>query len=102
MAIQDRALNSSAIQHILFDFETQELWIVFNKKKIYPTYHYEGVPNEVTVGLLNAGSAGRYFHQYIDGRYQSATLRGPTVNNRISGRLEALRQEDINRSGKWR
>lgn len=102
MAIQDRALNSSAIQHILFDAETEELWIVFNKRKVYPTYHYEGVPVEHIVGLINAQSAGRYFHQHIDGRYRSATLRGPTVNSRVSGRLEAIRQEDINRSGKWR
>lgn len=102
MAIQDRALNSSAIQHILFDFETEDLWIVFNKRKVYPTYHYEGVPPEVIVGLVNAQSAGSYFHAHIDGNYQSATLRGPDVTNRVSNRLEGLRQEDINRTGKWR
>jgi hypothetical protein len=102
MAIQDRALNSSAIQHILFDFETGDLWIVFNKRKVYPTYHYEGVPPEVIVDFLNASSAGSFFHSHIDGNYQSATLRGPSVNTRIGNRLEALRQEDINRTGKWR
>lgn len=102
MAIQDRALKSSAIQHILFDFETEDLWIVFNKRRVYPTYHYEGVPPEVVIGLLNAGSAGQYFHQHIDGNYQSAVLRGPDVNNRIGRRLESLRQTDINRTGKWR
>ncbi len=102
MAIQDRALNSSAIQHILFDFETHELWIVFNKRKVYPTYHYEGVPAEVIVGLVNASSAGSYFHAYIDGQYPSATLRGPDVNNYVGRRLESLRQHDINRTGRWR
>ncbi len=95
MAIQDRALRSSAIQHILFDNETEELWIVFNKKKVYPTYHFEGVPQEVIVGLLNAASAGRYYHSVIEGRYQSSTLRGPTVNSRIDARLADLSQTDI-------
>ena len=102
MAIQDRALNSSAIEHVLFDVAEGDLWIIFNKRKIYPTYHYEGVPPEVIVGLLNAPSAGSYFHQYIDGNYQSAVLRGPDVGNRIGRRLESLRQTDINRSGRWR
>lgn len=102
MAIQDRPMNSSAIQHILFDLETEDLWIVFNKRKVYPTYHYEGVPADVIVGFLNAGSAGSYFHSHIDGNYQSATLRAPDVSTRIGRRLEGLRQTDINRSGRWR
>ena len=105
MAVQTRALSSSAIQQIYFDFETEELWIVFNKTKIYPTYHYEGVPSSVVVGLMNAGSAGKYFHKHIDGQYESEAFHGPSVNNRIQKYIDMTiggsNQIDIQKTGRW-
>ena len=83
MAIQQFPLASSAIADIWYDSETKELWIQFAKKRAYPKYHLEGVPQDVVVGLLNDSSAGNYYHSRIKGRYQSQILRGPDDQKHI-------------------
>ena len=84
MAIQNFALGSTAIDTIWYDSETEDLWIKFQKVKEYPKYHFEGVPQSIVVGILNAASAGQYYHANIKGRYQSAEIRGPENDGTIN------------------
>ena len=60
------SLNSSAISFVRYDATSGELRITFSSGG---TYTYFGVPPEVYDGLMNADSAGRYFHAVIRPRY---------------------------------
>ena len=59
--------NSSAISAVGYDPSTMQMQIRFKQGR---TYTFCRVPQEVFEGLLGAGSMGRYYDQYIRGRYQ--------------------------------
>lgn len=77
MAVQQFPLGSTAINTVWADLETGDLWIKFQKHKPYPKYHFEGVPGGVVAGLLNARSAGNYYHRNIKGKYYSTEITQP-------------------------
>ena len=57
---------SSSISAIGYDNMSQTLYIRFIKGK---TYSYYNVPTNVYEGLNNAKSKGRYYANFIKGRY---------------------------------
>ena len=57
-------LSSSAIAAI--DYYGSRLTVTFTDGS---DYDYEGVPPEVVIELVNAGSAGRYFNANIRNEY---------------------------------
>ena len=59
-------LNSSAIQAVDYSSWTMILTIQFTSGGVYD---FHGVPLFVFEGLINASSPGRYYNQYIRGRY---------------------------------
>lgn len=59
-------VDSSMIQVVGYDPETQILEVLFNSGQ---TYHYEGVPPEVHEELMEAGSKGQYMRAAIIDRY---------------------------------
>lgn len=59
-------LNSSAIVAADYDPASRLLFIWFPDNGPYTFYD---VPPPVFHGLITAGSAGRYYNQYIRGRY---------------------------------
>lgn len=59
-------LNSSAISRARYDSLTARLHITFHSGRTYTFYR---VPPAIYEGLLNASSAGRYYHTYIRGRF---------------------------------
>lgn len=58
---------SSAISAIGYNKEAQQMRITFKQGH---TYSFCRVPENVFLGLLNAGSKGRYYDDYIKDRYQ--------------------------------
>jgi hypothetical protein len=62
-----RRFNSDAIKQADYDPATQRLTIWFPKGK---PYTYCRVPPRVWEELQRAPSAGRYFNDHIDGKYQ--------------------------------
>lgn len=61
-----RLTNSSSILDAEYDNETQTLTIQFASGR---RYTFTGVPPSVYEGLIDAASAGQYFHQNIKGQY---------------------------------
>lgn len=61
---------SSNIQAVGYDPESQTLHVQF---KGGSTYAFAGVPPEHHSGLLDAESAGQYFHKHIRGGGYAAT-----------------------------
>ena len=59
-------MNSSAIQHASYDPFSEHLHITFRSGGTYTFYR---VPPGIYHGLLNASSAGQYYHAYIRGRF---------------------------------
>ena len=55
-------LDSSAISHADYDEASEQLRVTFTTGGAYTYY---GVPKWKYVGLVNAASAGTYFHQNI-------------------------------------
>lgn len=53
-------------------YENGTLYIAFNSGGVYS---YSNVPVSVYQGLMNAGSHGKYFHQYIKNVYPYKRLR---------------------------
>lgn len=47
-------------------YENGTLYIRFHSGGLYA---YSNVPESIYVGLMSAGSHGRYFHTYIKGSY---------------------------------
>jgi hypothetical protein len=65
--VPDRvSLRSTLIDTVAYDSPTQVLTIKFRKGR---TYRYGAVPRTVYTGLLTAASHGRYYNQWIKGRY---------------------------------
>lgn len=59
-------INSSMIQACTYDPMTGTLTVTMHGA----VYRYLDVPQDVADGLQTAESAGRYFGQYIKGKYQ--------------------------------
>lgn len=57
-------VQSSAINHICYDSETQVLKIAF-KSNVGKEYDYPEVPLEEVLGFLEAESQGKYYHQRL-------------------------------------
>ena len=77
LTIQNFKLVSGAIDEIWYDSWDEVLWVKFRKVKAYPKYRFDGVPQAVAVGLINAGSAGQYYHSNIKGNYYTTSIEGP-------------------------
>ena len=60
-------MPSSAIRHIFYKPDQQELSVWFNPEG--RRYKYFDVPSELYEGLRDAPSRGRYFNQAIRGRF---------------------------------
>jgi len=58
------SLNSSCIARAEYDSGT--LYLTFTSGR---TYTLRGVPERLYFGLLAASSPGRYFNDYLKGRY---------------------------------
>lgn len=84
MAVQQFPLGSTAIDTLWYDAETESMWIKFRKTKAYPKYYYAGVPASVFAGMLNARSAGGYFHANIDGNYSSTEITQPEEDGSLN------------------
>lgn len=59
-------VRSSAIAAVGYDPGTRTLRVQFHKSGMY-TYH--GVPQQVYDNFIRASSVGRYYDQFIKGRY---------------------------------
>ena len=59
--------SSTAIRQAEYDEHTQTLSIWFTQSG--GPYHYYGVPVSIFQGLLNAGSKGAFFNDYIRDQY---------------------------------
>ena len=55
-------VSSSNLASIGYDHSTAVLEIEFNHGGVY---QYVGVPSEIYEGLMNAGSHGTYFDQFV-------------------------------------
>jgi hypothetical protein len=66
------SLRSTNLNRAKHDQTTGVLAIEFQNGGIY---EYAGVPRNIFVGLLNAASHGRYFHQWIKDRYFPRRLK---------------------------
>lgn len=64
-------VDSSMIQAVGYDPETQILEVLFNSGQ---TYHYEGVPPKVHKELMEADSKGRYMRDAIIDMYPAARM----------------------------
>jgi hypothetical protein len=60
-------IRSTNIKEVGYDVESGTLEIMFSDGGIY---RYFGVPESVYDGLINAASAGQYFHRMIRDRYR--------------------------------
>ena len=60
-------VGSSNLHGITYHFLEQELFVDFNNGR---TYKYYGVPQDEFMGLLEADSKGRYFHNNIRFSYE--------------------------------
>ena len=56
------AVSSSTVAAIAYDAETATLGVRFLAGS---EYHYQGVPEDVFVGLQTASSVGKYLEQYV-------------------------------------
>lgn len=57
---------SSNIKSIGYDIDLKILEIEFHSKSIY---QYSNVPKLEHDGIMNTSSHGKYFHEYIKGKY---------------------------------
>ncbi len=72
MAILSKTFtNSSNLEHAKYDETNQKLTIGF---KTGALYEYTDVPMDVWEGLINASSAGSFFHQAIRGAFNYARV----------------------------
>jgi hypothetical protein len=65
-------LRSTNLREAAYDSNSHVLTIEFVTGRVYT---YDGVPQNVYVGLVQAGSHGKYFNQWIRDRYQHHRLR---------------------------
>lgn len=64
------AVNSSILEAVGYDPESQELVVHFSSMSHHEYVYYE-VPESVFKDLLYANSVGKFFSQEIKGKYQS-------------------------------
>lgn len=62
------SISSTAISHVTYDIESEELEISFAQGGS-GTYTFYNVPVSVVVGLVTASSPGRYYNSTIRGVY---------------------------------
>jgi len=86
----DLALDSSCIDHIKYDEDRQELELKFVKGQTWYTYY--DVPLSVVVALIEAPSAGQYYHRVI-ALDHSASLN-PDLVAKHRAKLGRLRAEE--------
>jgi len=55
-------VSSSNLASVGYDVGSAVLEVEFNHGGVY---QYSGVPEDVYLGLMNAGSHGKYFDQYV-------------------------------------
>ena len=60
------SVNSSAISHLGYDRNTQQMKITFMESG---TYDYCGVPENIFNEFLNASSIGTHYYEYIKDNY---------------------------------
>jgi hypothetical protein len=65
-------LRSTNLREAAYDPTAQVLTIEFQNGRVY---RYDRLPANVYRGLAYAGSHGRYFNQWIKGRYPTRRLR---------------------------
>lgn len=65
-------LRSRALRAASYDPTSRVLTLDFRGDR---TYSYANVPITIYAGLLNASSHGRYYHQWIRGRFEADRLR---------------------------
>lgn len=66
------SVSSSNISSIGYDLATQVLEVEFHDGSIY---QYDGVPESVHDGFMDASSHGQYLSQNIKGRYPYRKIR---------------------------
>jgi len=62
---------SSNINAIKYEISSQVLEIKFNDGHVYS---FSNVPGTIYLGMVSAPSKGKYFHQNIQGKFQSARI----------------------------
>jgi hypothetical protein len=65
--MQRTPVQSSNLLSVGYDRLNRVMEIEFNSGHVY---QYFNVPEEIYIGLLNASSHGKYFHQHIRNAYQ--------------------------------
>jgi hypothetical protein len=65
------AVQSSNLAAVDYDYWSGTLTIAFHSGGVYEYYH---VPHSEYVGLMQAGSHGRYFHAFIKNQYDSQRI----------------------------
>ena len=61
------SVSSTAIRRIGYEAESMRMYIDFEDSD--PVYTFCRVPESVFREFIRARSVGRYYHQYIKGRY---------------------------------
>lgn len=65
-------VESSNLASVGYDHDTATLEIKFHSGAIY---QYSGVPQDIYESLINAGSKGAYFNNYVKERYRCKRIR---------------------------
>lgn len=71
---------SAVIRHLHYKPEREELSIWFDLE--FRRYKYFGVPQAIYEGLRDAPSRGRYFNQFIRGRFECCLADTSDMRNR--------------------
>jgi hypothetical protein len=71
MAMEWQAVDSTQLERIGYDEETQECQVEFSSGS---TYSYSNVPKNVVDDIVNAGSPGRQFAQTLKFGYSYTRL----------------------------
>lgn len=67
-----RLVSSSSVRSVGYDSDRQVLEVEFKPGSIY---QYDGVPELLFTGLVNASSVGKYLNQNIKDRYSCRRVR---------------------------
>ena len=65
------SVSSSDLHEVGYDERFALLQIRFNSGAIY---EYYDVPRNIYIGLITASSAGKYFHEYVKGKYRYSRI----------------------------
>ncbi len=55
-------VSSSNLASVGYDLDSATLEVAFLNGRVY---QYQGVPEEIHLGLMSAGSKGSYFNEYV-------------------------------------